>query len=51
MTLLGWTQIILYCAIVVALTPLLGGFMTHVFSGERNLLSPVLGRWKLLSIG
>jgi K+-transporting ATPase ATPase A chain len=42
MTIIGWTQIILYCAIVVALTPVLGAYMTGVFNGERTFLSPVL---------
>jgi K+-transporting ATPase ATPase A chain len=42
MTVLGWAQIILFCAIVVALAPLLGGYMTRVFNGERTFLSPVL---------
>jgi len=42
MTTIGWIQIALFCAIVVALTPLLGGYMTRVFNGERTLLSPVL---------
>lgn len=42
MTLIGWTQIALYCAIIVALTPIAGGYMTRVFNGERTLLSPVL---------
>ena len=42
MTLIGWVQIILYCAIIVALTPVLGAYMTHVFNGERTFLSPVL---------
>jgi len=42
MTLLGWTQIILFCAIVAALTPVLGGYMTRIFAGERTFLSPVL---------
>jgi K+-transporting ATPase ATPase A chain len=42
MTAIGWGQIILYCAIVVALTPVLGGYMTRVFNGERTLLTPVL---------
>jgi K+-transporting ATPase ATPase A chain len=42
MTPIGWLQIILYCAIIVALTPLLGGYMTRVFSGERTFLSPLL---------
>lgn len=42
MTLTGWLQIALFCAIVVALTRPLGGYMTRVFSGERTLLSPIL---------
>ena len=42
MTVLGWTQILLYCAIIVAITPVLGGYMTRVFSGERTFLSPIL---------
>jgi potassium-transporting ATPase potassium-binding subunit len=42
MTSIGWTQIILYCAIIVAIVPYLGSYMTRVFSGERTLLSPVL---------
>ena len=42
MTVIGWVQIILYCAIIVALTPVLGGYMTRVFNGERTFLSPVL---------
>ncbi len=42
MTLNGWIQIALFCAIILALTPLLGGYMTRVFAGERIFLSPVL---------
>jgi K+-transporting ATPase ATPase A chain len=42
MTFLGWFQIILYCAIVVALVVPLGGYMTRVFNGERTFLTPVL---------
>ena len=42
MTVIGWIQIILYCAIIVALVPLLGSYMTRVFNGERTFLSPVL---------
>jgi K+-transporting ATPase ATPase A chain len=41
MTMIGWLQIIVFCAIVVALTPLLGAYMTRVFSGGRTWLSPV----------
>ena len=42
MTFIGWIQIILYCAIIVAIVPVLGGYMTRVFNGERTFLSPVL---------
>ena len=42
MTLIGWTQIVLYCAIIVGITPVLGAYMTRVFMGERTLLSAVL---------
>src|SRR3954471_15716515 len=42
MTLIGWIQIVLYCAIVVALVKPLGWYMTRVFNGERTFLSPVL---------
>ena len=41
MTLNGWIQIALYCAVVVALVKPLGAYMTRVFNGERNLLSLV----------
>src|SRR6201989_283586 len=44
MTPIGWIQILLYCAIVVALTKPLGGYMTRVFNGERTFLSPLLRR-------
>src|SRR6187455_1246809 len=42
MTVIGWIQILLYCAIVVALAKPLGWYMTRVFNGERTFLSPVL---------
>jgi potassium-transporting ATPase potassium-binding subunit len=42
MTAIGWIQIILYCAIVVALVKPLGWYMTSVFNGERTFLSPIL---------
>jgi len=42
MTIIGWVQILLYCAIIVALTPVLGAYMTRVFNGERNFFTPVL---------
>ena len=42
MTIIGWIQILLYCAIIVALTKPLGWYMTCVFNGERTFLSPIL---------
>src|SRR5258706_3913149 len=42
MTPIGWIQIVLYCAIIVALVKPLGWYMTRVFAGERTFLSPVL---------
>jgi K+-transporting ATPase ATPase A chain len=42
MTLNGWTQIALFCAIIAVLVKPLGWYMTRVFSGERTFLSPVL---------
>ena len=42
MTINGWVQIALYCAIIVAITKPFGGYMTAVFNGERTFLSPVL---------
>ena len=42
MTAIGWIQILLFCAIIVAVTKPLGWYMTRVFNGERTLLSPLL---------
>ncbi len=42
MTIVGWVQILLYCAIIVAITPVLGAYMTRVFNGERTFLTPIL---------
>ena len=42
MTLNGWIQIALFCAIIIAITPVLGGYMTKVFNGERTFLSFLL---------
>ncbi|MCJ2015435.1 potassium-transporting ATPase subunit KdpA [Methylobacterium sp. J-076] len=43
MTLNGWIQIALFCAVVLALVKPLGLYMTRVFGGERTFLSPLLG--------
>ena len=42
MTVIGWIQILLYGAIIVAITPPLGAYMTRVFGGERTFLSPIM---------
>ncbi|KQP09180.1 potassium-transporting ATPase subunit KdpA [Methylobacterium sp. Leaf93] len=42
MTINGWIQIALFCAVIIALARPLGGYMTRVFTGERTVLSPVL---------
>ena len=42
MTALGWIQILLYCAIIVAITPALGAYMTRVFTGESTFLTLIL---------
>ena len=42
MTINGWLQIALFCALLLLLTKPLGGYMTRVFAGERTPLSPVL---------
>src|SRR6202167_3122967 len=42
MTVIGWVQVLLYCVIIVAMTPVFGGHMTRVFNGERTFLSPIL---------
>ena len=35
-------QVLIYFAIILAATPLIGGYMARVFAGERTLLSPVM---------
>ena len=42
MTLDGWFQILLFCALVLALAKPLGGYLTRVLNGDRTLLSPIL---------
>ena len=51
MTAIGWIQIALYCAIVVALVKPLGWFMTRVFNGERTFLRRSCGPWRSRSTG
>ena len=42
MSLTGWLQIVVFFAVIVAITPPLGRFMARVFTRERTLLDPVL---------
>ncbi|HEY1631373.1 MAG TPA: potassium-transporting ATPase subunit KdpA [Rhizomicrobium sp.] len=41
MTINGWIQIALFCAIVIAITKPLGFYLAKVFSGDRMVLAPV----------
>ncbi|WP_354700383.1 Potassium-transporting ATPase potassium-binding subunit [Paraconexibacter sp. AEG42_29] len=52
----GILQIALFCALIVAIVPLLGGHMARVFRGERTFLDPLSGRlergtYRLLGVG
>ena len=42
MSALELVQVIFYFGLLIAFTPLLGGYMKRVFAGERTFLSPVL---------
>ena len=43
MTTLDYFQIILFIALVIGLTPVLGKFMYKVFAGEKHIMHPVFG--------
>jgi potassium-transporting ATPase potassium-binding subunit len=43
MTTLDFIQVILFLGILTALTPILGGYMKKVFTGEKHFMQPVLG--------
>jgi K+-transporting ATPase A subunit len=44
MILQGWLQILIFFAVVVALTPLVGGYMARVYTpGQTVMLERVLG--------
>jgi K+-transporting ATPase ATPase A chain len=38
----GWLQILVFCAVLFAIVPLLGGYMAHVYANERVFLTPVV---------
>jgi len=39
-------QIVLYVILLIALTPPLGKYMAQVFSGEKNILTPLFGKFE-----
>ena len=39
MTVAGWLEIAAFCGLLVAVTPLLGGYMARVFAGEVTTLA------------
>ncbi|MEA2360053.1 MAG: potassium-transporting ATPase potassium-binding subunit [Solirubrobacteraceae bacterium] len=39
----GFLQIAIFCALIVAITPVLGGYLARVFGDERTFLDPVVG--------
>ena len=42
MTVAGWIEILLFLAVLTALTPVFGGYMARVFAGEHVALSRVM---------
>ena len=40
MTANGWLQILVYLLAILAVTPLIGRFMTRVFARERRAMGP-----------
>lgn len=43
MTIRDYIQIALFIAILIGLTPVLGNYMSKVFTGQKHFMSPVLG--------
>src|ERR1700722_13180965 len=41
MTVNGWLQILAFCAVLIALSPILGRYMAKVYTGEHVFLTPV----------
>jgi K+-transporting ATPase ATPase A chain len=37
----GFVQIAIFCALILAVVPLLGGYMARVFRGERTFMDPI----------
>jgi K+-transporting ATPase ATPase A chain len=50
----GWLQILVYCAVIIAIAPLLGGYMAKVYTGQRVFLTRLWDRpehWLYRSFG
>jgi len=52
----NYIEIFLFLFLLVLLTPVLGGYMAKVFTGERNILTPVFGKiekmiYKIAGVG
>jgi potassium-transporting ATPase potassium-binding subunit len=45
----GFLQIAIFCALILAVVPVLGGHMARVFRGERTFLDPVAGPMERLT--
>src|SRR4029079_11421492 len=41
MTLNGWLQILFFLLAIFLVTPILGGYMARVFTGQRTFIDPV----------
>jgi K+-transporting ATPase ATPase A chain len=41
MTISGWVEILAFCALLIVLSPLLGGYMAKVYTGQRVFLTPL----------
>jgi potassium-transporting ATPase potassium-binding subunit len=51
MTVAGWIEILLFLALLTAITPLLGGYLTRVFRGEQAPLGRVeRGFYRVLAV-
>ena len=43
MKILDYIQVILFLALIIGLTPVLGNFMLKVFTGKKHVMLPVFG--------
>ncbi len=51
MTIRDYIQIALFIAILIGLTPILGNYMSKVFTGQKHFMLPVLGWLEKLTYG